>query len=75
MLCAVGLEMGEAKRRGTYDERKESAVAAAEQHREEQDQLRREREALMTPEERSRRVKARTTLVVMTAIAAGFLGA
>ncbi len=60
--------MGEAKRRGTYEQRKaEGEAKHAEQQRQREVALAR-REAAMTPEERARRHKARMVLAQTAAL-------
>ena len=61
--------MGEAKRRGTFGERRSLAVSIAEKMREQEEQQRREKEAAMTPGELKRRAKAQVVLSAMIGFA------
>ena len=64
--------MSEARRRGTFEQRKKFAKDAARRRRIEADAARREAEAAMTPEERQRRANAQVRLAIMAAMASSW---
>lgn len=61
--------MGQAKNRGTFEQRKAAAIERTERMREEMRKLDAERRANETPQERRERQKARMILASMMAMA------
>lgn len=66
--------MGQAKNRGSFEERKAEAVVANEKRLVAIEQRKAEREARMTPEERSARRKAQMFMAMGMGLSAGVLG-
>lgn len=65
--------MGQARRRGSFEERKLQAEHSAEVEKAERCQRAAEAEAAMTPGERARRTKARMLLAAMVGITKGYV--
>ena len=63
--------MGQAKQRGTYQERKRAALAARADNARRILRERMARDAAMTPEERKKRLESRMLIATMLGIAAG----
>jgi len=64
--------MGQAKCRGSFEERKSEAIARNNQERECFELYKKQREQTMTPEERQRRAKAQILLAAMWGMAAPY---
>lgn len=63
--------MGEAKRRGSFEQRKAESEAAYQEAKRIEKQRQAEYEASLTPEQREKRKQARQTLTMMAGITAG----
>lgn len=66
--------MGEAKRRGTYEQRKAEGEAKRADAQRQREEVLAKREAVMTPEERAKRHKARMLLAQAAAFGLAALG-
>lgn len=65
--------MGQAKNRGSFEERKAEAIIANERRRAERERLKAEREANMTPEQRAWRRKGQMAMAIGLGLSASIL--